>query len=125
MAYAGSFRGGVSVAVADIDGGTINRRSEIITSPGPGLPAEVRIYTDHAKLLSRFLAFAPNFDKGVNLTSADTNQDGLAEIIVGAGPGGGPHVRTFTYKGRLVDSFYAYPSDIKTGVRITAIRSQR
>ncbi|NTW22121.1 S8 family serine peptidase [Candidatus Falkowbacteria bacterium] len=125
MAYKTSFRGGVNVAVADVDGGTINRRSEIVTSPGAGMPAEIRIFTDHAKLLSKFSPFAVNFDKGVNLTSADTNQDGLAEIIVGAGPGGGPHVRVFTSAGKLVDSFYAYPSEIKTGVRITSIKSQR
>jgi hypothetical protein len=125
MAYKSSFRGGVNVAVADVDGGTINRRAEIVTSPGSGMPPEIKIFTDHASLISRFMAFAPNFDKGVYLTSADTNKDGLAEIIVGAGPGGGPHVRVFTSAGRLVDAFYALPTDNKSGIKVTAIKSGR
>src|SRR5262249_39237627 len=40
-------------------------------------------------------AFDPSFHGGVRVAIADMNEDRIPDIIVGAGPGGGPHVKIF------------------------------
>src|SRR5262249_57247349 len=47
-------------------------------------------------ILARFFAYTPTFLGGVNVAAGDLNGDGKAEIVTGAGPGGGPHVRIFS-----------------------------
>jgi hypothetical protein len=60
------------------------------------------------------------FRGGVNVAAADINGDGLAEIITGAGAGGGPHVRYFNHRGEFINHFFAYDKDLRTGVQVAA-----
>jgi serralysin len=58
-----------------------------------------------------FFAYFSGFSGPVHVGAADIDGDGAAEIITGAGPGGGPHVRAISLVGgALVEraSFYAY-----------------
>lgn len=90
FAYDLGFTGGVFVSAADLDG---DNRSEIITGAGSSGP-HVKIFrgSDGATLNS-FFAFVSNFAGGVRI---GVNQiSGRADILVAAGPGGGPHVRVF------------------------------
>lgn len=121
LAYNSSFRGGVKVEVADIDGGTARKKSEIIVSPGVGGGPHVRIFSSNGKLISQFFAYKENFRGGVNLTAGDIDKDGLAEIITAAGPGGSPHVRMFEADGSLLDTFYAFNEDFNGGINIGTI----
>jgi hypothetical protein len=103
FAFAPSFTGGVYVAAGDVNG---DQRADIITGAGFGGGPEVKV-VDGAKaaqvqangqiansaLLTDFFAFDPAFLGGVRVDALDVNGDGLADIIVGAGPGGGPHVK--------------------------------
>jgi hypothetical protein len=54
----------------------------------------------------------------VSVGVADVNGDGVADIITGAGPGGGPLVRVFSLVGGLTElaSFYAYDPGFTKGI---------
>ena len=121
FAYDSAFRGGVNVAVGDVNGGARNKKDEIITGAGPGGGPHVKIFDNHARVLSQFFAYDSKFNGGVSLDSADINNDGIDEIITGAGPGGAPHVRTFNSDGKLISSFYALEAAFEGGVDVSAI----
>ncbi|MDO8592966.1 MAG: S8 family peptidase [bacterium] len=122
FAYDKNLRHGVRVAAANIRGGTSIDRSAIITAPGKGGLPEIKIFNSRNALTGHFFAYNKNFRGGINLAGADTNNDGLAEIVTAAGPGGAPHVRVFKANGGLVGSFYAYEENYSGGVNVAAIK---
>lgn len=81
LAFEPSFRGGANVASGDVDG---DGRAEIVVGPGPGRPAEVRVFDSRGGLRSSFLAFEPGYDGGISVAAGDLDADGVAEIVVGA-----------------------------------------
>jgi hypothetical protein len=134
--------GGVYVAATDIGGHPI-----IITGDGPvssgavdGPRVKVIDATKldlldsngeptGAALLGNFFAYDPGFGGGVSVGAADLNGDGVADIITGAGPGGGPHVKVVNgtdltnlqpngeiADAALLDSFYAFSQTFAGGV---------
>jgi hypothetical protein len=124
FAYAPAFTGGVHVATGDVTGDGV---PDVITGPGPGGGPHVRVL-DGAALLTgvvdevySFFAYAPGFTGGVFVAAADVNSDGRADIITGAGPGGGPHVQVFSgATGASIRSFFAYDPTFTGGVRVAA-----
>lgn len=115
FAYDKLSRFGVKVATGDING---NGVSEIIVAPDSAFKSEIRIYNFQGQLLNSFLAFPYTFSGGVNVASGDINGDGISEIIVGAGSGGGPQVRIFNSSGVLLGQFFAYDKDTRQGVKV-------
>jgi len=120
--YEASYRGGVKVAVANIDGRANHSRAEIITAPGRGHDPLVKIFDQTGKLTGQFLAYSKRWQGGFNLTTGDLNNDGISEIAVGALSGATPHVRVFDNHGVLLESFYAYESGFNGGVNIGIIK---
>jgi len=118
FAYERDYKGGVQVAIANTDGRNDRNKDEIITAPGAGREALIKIYSNKAVLKKSFLAFGRNWQGGISLAAGDLNNDGQADIITGALAGATPHVRAFNGKGELTESFYAYPEDFKDGVRV-------
>ncbi len=117
-AYDPNFHGGVSVAAADVDG---DGKAEIITGAGPGGGPHVRVFKPNGASVfgGGFYAYAPSFSGGVNVAAGNLVGDAKAEIITGAGTGGGPHVRTFNGDGSLVDGgFFAYDPGFTGGVAV-------
>lgn len=118
MAFPG-FQGGVFVAAGDIDG---DGRDEVIVAPDAGAPPIVKVFDGkNGKLMHSFLAYSPMFLGGVRVATGDVNGDGRDDIITGAGPGGGPHVKVFNGKSlELHLSFFAYATGFLGGVYVAA-----
>jgi hypothetical protein len=75
-----------------------------------------------------FFAYAPAFTGGVRVATGDVNGDGVADVIAGPGPGGGPHVQVFDGRGLfddgslvLLHSFFAYNPGFTGGVVVSAV----
>src|SRR5262249_31227593 len=77
--------------------------------------------TPFAGPLGSFYAYGVNFAGGVRVAAA--NVDGLAgdELITGAGPGAGPHVKVFRADGSEFASFMAYGADFHGGVYVAGM----
>ncbi len=108
-AFPGFIRGGVFVAVGDVNG---DGNADIIVAPDQGAPSLVRVFDGSTgNLLRSFFAYSPTFTGGVRVAAGDINNDGHADIITGAGPGAGPHVKVFDGLSQtLLQSFFPYPS---------------
>ena len=113
--YGVNFKGGVSFAAGDING---DGGQEIITAAGPGGGPHVIIFDNNGKLLGQFFAFSKNFRGGVNLASADVNNDGRDEIIAVQASGGDSEIKIFNGRGQFLGSFYAYDNKFKGGLNI-------
>ncbi len=130
MAYNSNFLGGVNVATGNFDGNATTPDS-LITAPKAGGGPHIIVWNTVQNpdgtiqvtgIKQQFFAFAPTFTGGVNITTGDLDGDGKAELIVGAGPGGGPEVRIYSMGAdgllHVVDSFYAYAPTFHGGVSV-------
>jgi CSLREA domain-containing protein len=97
------FMGGVFVAIGDVNGDGVQ---DIIAAVGGEGGPEVKVIDGKklsqilpntevpaSDLLADFYAYGPTFSGGLTLAAADINGDGHADIVTGAGSGGGPHVK--------------------------------
>lgn len=110
-----AFKGGVNVATGDVNGDGVD---EIISGAGPGGGPQVRIFRADGQPLGGFFAYPLGFRGGVRVVVGDIDGDGQAEIITGAGPGGGPQVRIFKANSTVVGSFMAYALTFRGGVDV-------
>jgi serralysin len=117
LAYPG-VSGGVRVASGDVDG---DGRADIITGLGDDFASHVKVFSGaNQGLLHSFFAYG-GFSGGVYVAAGDVNGDSLADIITGAGAGGGTHVKVFSGADSsvLLQSFFAYPG-VNNEVRVGA-----
>jgi lipoprotein-anchoring transpeptidase ErfK/SrfK len=124
-AYEEWFKGGVRVAVADVDGDGVD---EIVTAPGPGMKPLIHIFNIEGEhqLEGGALAYAEGFQGGIRVVAHDMNGDGSAEIITVPGPGGGPHVRIFN--GSMENTgqdFFAFDASMRDGITVTVLNTFR
>lgn len=87
----------------------------------PGGP-HVKVFRASDRALQReFFAYDLGFRGGVQVALGDVNNDNFTDIITGAGPGGGSHVKVFSGRtGGLLASFFAYPVGFNGGVFVAS-----
>ncbi len=105
FAYGENYRGGVNVAIGDVDG---DGQDEIITGTGQGNTSHVRIFERNGQPIGGFFAYGSHLT-GVNVATADVDNDGADEIITGTTSGNTTHVKSFELNGQMTNSFFAYP----------------
>ena len=99
FAFEESYRGGVDVASADVDGDGL---AEIIVAPGKGR-SEVRVFDHAGDLQYSYMPFGVGYSAGMQVDAADADGDGIAEIAVsGYGPGGKSQASLFDGEGDLL-----------------------
>lgn len=124
------FRGGARTAVGDVNGDGI---PDLIVAAGFGGGPRVAVFDGRSlttgnptRLMNDFFAFEPELRNGVFVAAGDITGDGKAEVIVGAGPGGGPRVTIFggaeLMQGQLVqvNNFFLGDPNNRGGIRVSA-----
>lgn len=105
QAYNARMKAGVRVAVGDVDG---NGELDIVTAPGPGGPATIKVFrSSDGTLIGQFAAPRTWSRGGTWVAAGDVNADGQSEIIVAPGLGS-PLVRVYQgLDGQFLDVFRA------------------
>ncbi|OGL65941.1 hypothetical protein A3B21_04700 [Candidatus Uhrbacteria bacterium RIFCSPLOWO2_01_FULL_47_24] len=113
LPFGQNWKSGISVALGDTTGDGVK---EIIV----GSAGQVRVYrADGTLLVPPFFPFGPQYKGAVNVAVGDLNGNGDTEIVVGVGVGG-PQVRIFNSKGKLLSGgFFAYDPRFRGGVQVS------
>lgn len=117
QAFESAFLGGITTAVGDTNGDGV---PDVVAGAGKGGgPRVVVLDSVTGAELRSFYAFDQAFTGGVNVAAGDVTGDGIADLVVGAGFGGGPHVKVFDgVTGAEVASFFAYEASVRGGVNV-------
>jgi ELWxxDGT repeat protein len=117
FAYDPAFVGGVRVCLGDVDG---DGHPDIVTGAGPGGGPHVQALSGPNNVaLKSFFAYDPAFAGGVFVACGRFDNDSKADIAVGAGAGGGPHVQVFGgATNAVLTSFFAYDPAFPGGVHV-------
>jgi len=80
LAYDKNFKGGVSVAIGDVND---DGQNEVVTAPGIGGGPQIRVFNANGGALKSFFAYDKDYHGGVRVTLSDINADGKLEILAG------------------------------------------
>jgi len=80
----------------------------------------VNVYDIHVNLVRSFTPF-PTYMGTLSLAVADTNGNGVPDVVVGAGAGVGPNVKVYDGSdNRLLGSFFAFDPSFRGRVTVAA-----
>jgi hypothetical protein len=138
--FENTFLGGVTVAVGDVTGDLV---PDLIVGASEGGGPRVQVYNGatlrtgfnpSASLIADFFAFESSQRGGVTVSAGRFFGPSFDEVVVGAGPGGGPRVRVLdgqqivqqgrAYTSNLLNdtvaNFFAFEPTLRTGVNVAA-----
>ncbi len=112
---------GSSLGLVGFESGTpaVAGAGMVAVGSDAGVPSVVNVY-DRITGAFRYQVtpFADFFD-GVKVASGDVNGDGIADLVAGAGPGGGPRVAVFDgLTGAKIYDFFGYEDTFRGGVTV-------
>jgi hypothetical protein len=131
MAFEPTFRGGMHVAAADMNG---DGRAEIIASPDQTGGPRVRVLSgpDGGTVRADFFGIdSPDFRGGLQVAVGDVTGDGVPDLTVAAGSGGAPRVTVYdgavvaasdggAPDGGQVANFFAFEDTLRGGSSVAA-----
>ena len=126
LPFGKTFRGGVTVAAADIN---LDGYAEVVAGSGPGLIGQAAVFDGQALaagLATKLRTIKPfgRFRGGVFVAVGDVNHDVVHDIIVSAGAGYQPSVKVYsganltTAKPTLLHTIKPYARSYLRGVRV-------
>ena len=125
--FEASFTGGVYISAGDVTGDGI---PDLAITPDEGGGPRVDVYSGAVgfpKVTGFFGIDDVNFRGGARSAIADMTGDGVADLIVVAGFGGGPRVAAFDGKSlstgtpvKIFGDFFAFEQALRNGIFVTA-----
>jgi len=115
LAYDKNFKGGVSVAIGDVDG---DYRNEIITAPAGSGGPHIRIFDKNGGLKAQFFAGNKNFRGGLNIAIGNLNEDRAAEIVIAPKQNSSPYILIYNLQGELISTWLAYNENFKKEISV-------
>ena len=114
------FRGGIDVALGDVDK---NGVAEIITSAASMGTANIKVYRPEASktVIGNFVAFSDDYKDGARVAAGDIDSDGVVEILASRASNSVSEVKSFKYNGQPAKfSKVIYDNDFRGGVNVAA-----
>lgn len=94
FAFGRDYNFGVRVAAGDVNG---DGTPDILVGAGVGGSPVYSVFDGvTGGLIRQGMAFAPEFTGGIYIAAGDVDGDGFADVILGAGRAGNPHVKVFS-----------------------------
>jgi RHS repeat-associated protein len=118
--FEAAFVGGVYVAAGDLTGDGV---PDLVVTPDEGGGPRVQVYSGagFAKVADFFGIDDANFRGGARAAVGDLNGDGVGDLVVAAGFGGGPRVAAFDGKSvggalaKLFNDFFLFEPALRNG----------